>query len=228
MENKTGTELAVQHSQQVTIQSLYKSPDLQLERDQLITFLNQDPPAEWVKVHPNIKDHKYVPIDKIEWMLKRFFKKNEIEVKEYRQLLNAISVSVRVNYLDPITNEMTFQDGLGAWDLQTMSGSGVLKLDASNINRGAVPMALGIAESIAIKDACDKIGNIFGANLNRKDTMPMLPDIQLKDIASQKEHTRMVTLIEAAKDRSSLDQLRPHLTELLTPIFEAKWAITNK
>lgn len=217
------TGLTTTNDAPVTIQQLYKEPALQLQRDQLQTFLNQDPPADWVKEHPNIKGHKYVPIDKVEWMLQRFFKKKEIEVKEYKQLLNAISVSVRVNYLDPVTNEMTFQDGVGAWDLQTQSGTGVLKLDASNINRGAVPMALGIAESIAIKDACDKIGPIFGANLNRKDTMPNLPDSQLMEIANAKEHQRMVALIDKAKTRVELDALREHLTEALTVIFETKW-----
>lgn len=217
------TGLATTSNEPVTIQQLYKDTALQLQRDQLQTFLNQDPPSDWVKEHPNIKGHKYVPIDKVEWMLSRFFKKKQIEVKEYKQLLNAISVSVRVHYLDPITNEMTFEDGVGAWDLQTQSGTGVLKLDASNINRGAVPMALGIAESIAIKDACDKIGPIFGSNLNRKDTMPNLPDAQLSDIVNQKEHERMLKLIDKATTRAELEEFRPHLTDALKSHFETKY-----
>jgi len=221
------TDVAVQQPTTVTIQQLYKTPAIQLERDKLNEFLNQDPPAEWVKEHPNIKGHRYLPIDKVEWMLSRFFKKNSIEVKHYGQLLNSIAVHVRVNYLDPITNEMVFHDGVGAWELQTASGSGVLKMDASNLNRGAVPMALGIAESIAIKDACDKIGNIFGANLNRKDTLPVMADTQLAEVSNQKEHERMVKLIEAAKTRETLDALRDHLTDSLTPIFEEKWSRTK-
>jgi hypothetical protein len=216
--------LQIQSEKQVSIQELYKQPEVQLERDQLITFLNQDPPSTWIKEHPNIKGHKYLPIEKVEWMLKRFFKKYSIEVKEYRQVLNSISVCVRVNYLDPISGDMVFQDGVGAWELQTTSGSGPLKLDASNINRGAVPMALGIAKSIAIKDACDLIGNIFGANLNRKDVLPFMGDIQLQNVVESKEHERMVKLIEHTKTRTELDKLRDHLTsETLTQIFETKW-----
>lgn len=228
MSDKTNqTDIAVINDDPAIIQQLYKEPAILAERDKLVVFLNQEPPAEWVKIHPNIKDHKYIPIDKIEWMLKRFFKVYNIEIKDYRQLLNAISVSVRVHYLDPIDNVMTWQDGAGAWDLQTSSGTGVLKLDGSNLNRGAVPMALGIAESIAIKDACDHIGNIFGANLNRKDAQPNMPDSTLSGIVNQKEHDRMVKLIEMAKSRETLDGLREHLTEALTPIFEAKWMIVK-
>lgn len=221
------TDLAVQ--QPKTIQELYKSPAVELEREQLLSFLNQEPPAAWVKEHPNIKGHKYLPIEKVEWMLKRFFKKYSIEVKEYRQLLNSISCSVRVNYQDPLSGDMVYQDGVGAWELQTASGSGVLKLDASNINRGAVPMALGVAKSIAIKDACDLIGNIFGSNLNRKDVLPYIVDEQLATVANKKEHERMLALIAKAKTRPELDELRSHLTESLTIIFEEKWSsLPNK
>ena len=62
-------------------------------------------------------------------------------------------------------------------------------------------MALGIAKSVAVKDACDHIGNIFGANLNRKDSLPIAPDSTLSNIVNQKEHDRMVALIDAAKSR---------------------------
>lgn len=228
MTTKTETGIAVTNNDApVTLQQLYTNPAIQVDRDKLNTFLNQDPPAEWVKEHPNIAGHRYLPIDKVEWMLQRFFKRSSIDVKDYRQLLNSIAVHVRVSYLDPLLNEMVYQEGVGAWELQTAKGTGILKMDASNLNRGAVPMALGIAESIAIKDACDKIGNIFGANLNRKDTLPVQQDTELANIANTKEHQRMVRLIEAAKDRTTLDGLRDHLTDSLTEIFEQKWAATK-
>ena len=215
------------NNQQLVIQELYANPELQLDRDKLITYLNQEPPAEWVKTHPYIKSHKYIPIEKVEFMLKRFFKVYNIEVKEYRQLLNSISVSVRVHYLDPITEQMVYHDGVGAWEMQTASGTGPLKLDASNINLGAVPMALGIAKSVAVKDACDHIGNIFGANLNRKDTLPVTQDSKLAGVVNRKEHYRMLKLIAKATTRAELDELRTHLTEQLYTEFEAKWNVTN-
>jgi hypothetical protein len=81
--------------------------------------------------------------------------------------------------LNPATNEMMYHDGVGAQELQTQAGTGNLKLDMSNVNRGAVTMALPIAKSVAIKDACDHFGDLFGANLNRKDTIQFFGDSQL-------------------------------------------------
>jgi len=219
----SNTTVATTKDKPATIQALYKNPELQLDRDKLITFLNQDPPVAWVKEHPYIKGHKYLPIEKVEFMLKRFFKDYKIKVKDYKQVLNAITCSVRVKYRDPVTEKMTWHDGVGGCELQTVKDSGNLKLDASNISKGAVPMALGIAKTIAVKDACDHIGNIFGANLNRKDVLPVKADDNLNAIVETKEHQRMVKLIAAAKDRQTLESLRDHLTELLTPIFEKRW-----
>ncbi len=221
------TGLVTQTNKQVIIQELYRNPEMQLEQDKLVTFLNQNPPDEWVKVHPYIKNHKYLPIEKVEFLLKRFFKKYNIEVREYKQVLNSITCLVRVSYQDPISGEMLWHDGVGACELQTAKDTGPLKLDASNINLGAVPMALGISKSVAVKDACDHIGNIFGANLNRKDTMEFTPDNTLYGVVNHKEYERMVKLIEKAKTRVEMDELRPHLTEQLEPIFEEKWSITK-
>lgn len=227
MSETKNTGLTTTSNEPVTIQQLYSNPLAKLQEDKLITFLNQKPPEDWVKKHPYIKNHLYLPIEKVEFLLKRFFKKYRIEVLEYKQLLNSITVSVRVWYQDPISNEMLCHDGVGACELQTAKDSGPLKLDASNINLGAVPMALGIAKSVAVKDACDHIGNIFGANLNRKDAMEFSADITLNNVVVSKEHERMVKLIEAAKTRVEMDELRPHLTEELTPIFEEKWTRTK-
>lgn len=221
------SNITTTNNQLPTIQELYTNPELQLDRDKLITFLNQEPPADWVKVHPFIKDHKYLPIEKVEFMLKRFFKRYSIKVIEYKQLLNSISCCVTVKYKDPIDNEWVEYDGVGACELQTAKDTGPLKLDASNINKGAVPMALGIAKTIAVKDAADHIGNIFGANLNRKDVLPVTQDKTLVGVVNRKEHERMLKLIAKATTRAELDELRTHLTEQLYEEFNAKWEITT-
>jgi hypothetical protein len=60
-------------------------------------------------------------------------------------------------------------------------------------------MAFPLAKSVAIKDACDHFGNIFGANLNRKDTIAFAPDAQLIDrVAKRKE------LVENAKQPANV------------------------
>lgn len=154
---------------EITIVDLYKDREIMVSKDQLNVFLNQHPPTKWVKVHPFVKGWKYLPIDKVEWMLKRFFKFYRIEVIDYKPLFNSISCHVRVHYIDPVTNEWSYHDGISSVDLQTKKDTGALKMDFSNINKGACTMALPIAKTLAVKDACDMFGRVFGSDLNRKD-----------------------------------------------------------
>jgi hypothetical protein len=153
--------------------------------DSLKTFLNHNVPDTWIKEHPYIKGHKYLPIDKVEYLLDKIFKRHKIEVIKSGMLMNAVEVTVRVHYWNPIFNEWDFHDGVGAAELQTVKDSGSLKMDMSNVNRGAVPMALPIAKSFAIKDACDHIGRIFGRDLNRKDIVAFTLDKNLQDKAAR-------------------------------------------
>lgn len=180
-----------------TLAELTSNLELAWKTDSLNHLLTQQPPANWVKTHPYIKDYRYLPIDKIEFLLRKIFKRYRIEVKKTGMILNAVEVSVRVHFLDPITGEWDFHDGVGAQELQTQSGSGNLKLDMSNINRGAVMMALPIAKSVAVKDACDHFGDLFGANLNRKDTLSFSPD---KNLDLDFIKTELLSLFESKKE----------------------------
>lgn len=195
----------IQPNQNTTITSLFNGTlDTAVPIEQLNVILDTPPPAKWVKVHPFIKDHKYLPIDKVEYLLRKCFKKFAIEVIETKQLFNAVMVRVRVHYFNPAVNEMMYHDGVGAWDLQTQSKSGPLKLDLSNINNGAVPMATGIAKSIAIKDACDHFGSLFGANLNRKDVSQFTGDPELLTNVSAED---VKELYELKKETLDADEI---------------------
>ena len=186
-----------------TIAELTGDVELAFKNDQFNLLLNQEPPAKWVKVHPYIKDYKYVPIDKVEFLLKKLFKLYKIEVLKTGMLLNAIEVTVRVHYLHPVTSEWMFHDGVGAQELQTQKDTGNLKLDMSNINRGAVTMALPIAKSVAIKDAADHLGKLFGSDLNRKDTLNYTTD---KGLNKDEMLTELKELYELKKDSISPEE----------------------
>ena len=74
-----------------------------------------------------------------------------------------------MHFIDPITGQWDWQDGIGASPLQTDKGAGAI--DFQKIKNGAVMMAAPSAESFAIKDAAEKLGKIFGKDLNRRDAM---------------------------------------------------------
>ena len=166
-----------------TIQELHEENALvSYKNDQLNLLLNQEPKKEWVKEHPYVKGHKYIPIDKVEFMLRKIFKKYQIEITGQGTSFNGVWVTVRVHYFHPVEKQMLFHDGIGAMQLQTAKGTS--PADLVNINNGALSMAYPIAKTLAIKDACDHFGKLFGCDLNRKDTMAFKVDsnpLELKE-----------------------------------------------
>lgn len=147
--------------------------------DEINFLLNQEPPKKWIKEHPYIRGHKYIPIDKIEYLLRKIFKRYRIEVLREGTSFNGVYVSVRVHYLNPIVGEWDYHDGIGAIHLQTKKGSS--PADLQDINNGALSMAFPLAKSLAIKDACDMFGKLFGSDLNRRDTLPADLSAKRKD-----------------------------------------------
>ena len=135
---------------------------------ELLKLCNCQPPGNWVKEHP-CSETPYLPIDKIEFLLTNIFTKWWVEIRDTKLIANSVAVTVRLFYKNPITEETEFQDGVGAQPLQTKSGAGATDFNALLSN--AVSLALPAAESYAIKDAAEKLGKLFGKDLNRKDTM---------------------------------------------------------
>lgn len=181
------------------------------ETEKLNLILNCPPPVDWIKQHPFIPNYYYLPIDKVEYLLRKIFKRFKIQVRKTGMLLNSVEVTVRVHYFDIAQKEWMYHDGVGACELQTKSKTGPLKPDMSNINDGAVEMALPIAKSVAVKDACDHFGNAFGCNLNRKNTVAYKPDAELINKKSKLEE-RVTIMLQSAKTLESLAELLPNIT----------------
>jgi len=165
------------------IRDLYSSKEVAVKNDEFTVLMNQPPAKDWIKVHPFIKGYNYIPIERIEFLLKTIFKKYRIEILREGQSFNGVYVVVRVHYLHPVTNEMEYHDGIGAIELQTKKGTS--PADLSNINNGALGMAFPIAKSRAVKDACDHFGKLFGSDLNRKDTMSYTFDLTLQELTPE-------------------------------------------
>ena len=173
--------------------------------DELNLLLNQDPPSKWIKEHPYVTGHLYIPIDKVEHMLKKIFKQYKIEITGQGSSFNGVWVTVRVHFLHPVSDEWLSHDGIGAIQLQTKKGS--TPADLANINNGALSMAYPHAKTLAIKDACDHFGKLFGADLNRKDTLSYTVDEEMKDTPkpSDKDWERIKDAVK--KGQSSVDRM---------------------
>lgn len=161
----SGTELV--KSVFPTYAELIENFDNNAKLDEFTRILNQPPPAQWIKTNKYAGNSLYLPIDKVEYLLKTLFKKHKIEILGCITTFNAVTVTVRVHYFHPIELEWYFYDGIGASEVQTKAGASASDLAAISTN--ALAMAAPKAETEAIKDACHKFGNVFGANLNRNE-----------------------------------------------------------
>jgi len=144
-----------------------------VKQDEFLNLVNMPTPEVFVKDHPLAQGVKYIPIDKVEFLLTKIFQKWRVEIVDQGQMLNAIYCKVRLHYFHPINQEWEYQDGVGATAIQVDKGKNASDLGA--IKSDAIQKALPAAESYAIKDAAEKIGKIFGKDLNRRDTLAFDP-----------------------------------------------------
>ena len=144
----------------LTISDLKKGTHI--HKDNLSLLLNSDPPEEWVLIHPNIKNHRYLPISKIEYLLKNIFFETRIEILREGVSKNGVFVSIRLHYRKTKTGQWSYNDGIGAIELES---------ENNKIKEGAITPAFPLAETLAIKNASEKFGKLFGSDLNRVMTV---------------------------------------------------------
>lgn len=151
-----------------TLTDLYKNDSLPVlhKAAQFQVLVNEEPKPEWIKRHPQTGD-PYIPIERIEWLLINVIMRYRVEIIDHKQIANSVSVHIRLHYFDPVFGDWTYHDGLGAAPLQTDKGAGAIEWD--KIKAHAVQIGAPAAESYAIKDAAEKIGKLFGKDLNRKE-----------------------------------------------------------
>lgn len=191
-----------------TLAELHHNINDAFKNDQLNLLLNQPPHQKFLKDFPSamgIKG-KYMPIDKVQFLLTRIFGEWHPEVIDYKVLFQSVCVHVRLHYKNPLNGEWKFVDGVGASPIQVDAGKNANDLGA--IKTRAVQMALPIAKSAAIKDAADELGTLFGRDLNRKDTILFAgaygSDMPTEIDELKKEFNAKETLLQAA----SLEELK--------------------
>lgn len=198
-----------------TLKSLYDG-DLELkgEQNKLNIILNQPPKKEWIRGHPFATKEviiegkkikvpiEYIPIEKIEYLLTRLFIKWRVEVKALQTIANSCVVTVRLHYQNIENQEWSWQDGIGAAPIQTEKDAGAMQWD--KVRSDAVMKSAPAAESYAVKDAAEKIGKIFGKDLNRKDAV--MYDSLAGTIPEEKVSTVQIMIADELVRTSSLPE----------------------
>ena len=202
--------------------------DLKKNQNDLNILLNCPPNPNWLKEHPIAKGVKYIPIERIEYLLTRLFIKWRVEVKEVKVIANSCIVIVRLHYQNIEDDSWSWQDGVGAAPIQTDKGAGAMEWD--KVKNDSVMKALPAAKTFAVKDAAELIGKIFGKDLNRKDEViydalaGTIPDDELTvgQMGWAEELVRKSTLDEEQKDTAYAQLAQKDLTRA------EFYAITNK
>jgi len=179
------------------LSDLYKADDIAtlFKTDQFNLLMNQAPEPKWIKQNPFAGNSNYIPIGILETLLQRIFKEFRVEVMREGTMFNAVYVTIRLHYLNPVSGEWSFHDGVGSAQIQTKKDCS--PADLASINNNAVMMALPMAKSYAIKDACDHFGKLFGRDLNRKETMGFGVD---KNLDKETEYNDLVALFESKQN----------------------------
>lgn len=168
-----------------TLNDLIKEDEQSLKQNALSVILNQSPPESWLVNHPMINGYRYLPIERVEYLLTRIFTKWWVEIKQTQVLANSVVVTVRLWVINPLTGEHEFQDGLGASPIQTDKGAGAMDWNAAK-NDG-VQKAAPSAETYAIKDASEKFGKLFGKDVSRKTNIDYTPLLKQKQTLTDAE-----------------------------------------
>lgn len=176
--------------------------------DAFKAILMSEPPEQWIKINKFANGSRYLPIDKVELLLDRIYKKWRVEVKAQGHSFNGVWVSIRLHVFNPVSNEWDWNDGTGAEEIQVKAGSS--PADLANINKGALSMAYPKAESEAIKDASHKFGRIFGRDLNRKDLEVFAPSATLLSRNQQ----RTLAQFEKVETPEKLEELMNMASQL--------------
>lgn len=214
-----------------TIAELYEDNiEVAFKNDQFNLLLNIEPKKDWVKTNKYAGNSNYLPIGIVETLMQKLFKKYRVEVLREGALFNSVYVAVRVHYWNGIDNTWDYHDGVGAVQLQTKQGTS--PADMQNINNNAVMMALPMAKSYAIKDACEHIGRLFGRDLNRKDVLAFESDksMSIDVINDKKEYIRILTKINESKTVAELEDLPESILEkydLLETYYNKKNILKN-
>lgn len=154
-----------------TLAELITDKEMAYAQDDLNIILNTPVPTQWIKQHPmvNIKINgqntplPYIPVKRVKYLLKRIFGKYQWEIKECKQVLNAMVVVGRLGVKNPITGEWEYQDGVGAAAIQMDKDA--TQGDLTAIKANAIQIGAPAAESYALKNAAEKFGDIFGGNI---------------------------------------------------------------
>lgn len=122
-----------------------------IDGDDFQKAMRQQPPKEWVEVHPEDR-YEYLPIGKVDRLLEGFFEEHTEEVVSLTPGQNSVHIVFRLGVKHPMTDKWIYRDGVGAADTR----------------REGFERAAALAKANAKKNAAKELGEVFGRSLSRE------------------------------------------------------------
>lgn len=164
---KQNSTLPTKSATKVQITTLTRDLGLAVQADNLNTLLNTPPPKNWFKNH---KGNDYLPIDRVKNNLITIFQDYDWEIQSVQVIANSICVVGNLFIINPVTGRTRKLAGIGAWPIQLKSGS--TPTDFNSIIADAIQKNAPAAESLALKNAAQKLGKLFGGGNDEIEFAP--------------------------------------------------------
>lgn len=168
----------------VQVATLTKDLGLAIQVDSLNMLLNTTPPKTWFKNH---KGNDYLPIDRVKNNLITIFQDYDWEIQTVQVIANSICITGNLYVINPVTGRQRKLAGIGAWPIQLKSGSA--PTDFNQIIQDAIQKNAPAAESLALKNAAQKLGKLFGGGNDEIEFAPAYSkDVPLYEIKNSISH----------------------------------------
>lgn len=163
--------LAVTKTTLPSFEEIISETETSEKENKLMVLLNQRPPDHWIKTNNGVK---YLPIERVRYIANRIYagKWSTSLLFPPFILANSVVCCVRVSVVNPVTNEIETNDGVGAVPIQLEKGSS--PTDWTQIKPYAIQMNTPAAMSHAESNAFARFGIFFGRGLNGNEDINYL------------------------------------------------------
>ena len=176
--------MPMKSANKVQITTLTRDLGLAVQVDNLNTLLNTEPPKAWFKNH---KGNDYLPIDRVKNNLITIFQDYDWEIQSVQVIANSITIVGNLFVMNPVTGRTRRLAGIGSWPIQLKAGSA--PTDFNCIIQDAIQKNAPAAESLALKNAAQKLGKLFGGGSDEIEFAPAYSrEVPLDEIRQSQEN----------------------------------------
>jgi len=140
--------------------------EIKSELDNFMKEIGVKGNVKFEKTKPFANNSKYYEIGYLETQLDRKFSGLwSIHNQQVHFDITGITVSLELRVFNPVAHVWINRTGIAHKDFQLSKGQ--TEINTANLSKKALERDIPIAAAQAFKNACQKLGNLFGRHLNR-------------------------------------------------------------